>query len=82
MASSLRRVAYIHSELLVTAADALPSNLGRAGLVHALTDALELLDSGDGSSAVTERRARVVQSKPATRAELERFHDARYLGES
>ena len=77
-----RDVAYIHSSALIQAADDLPSNLGRASLVHDLIEALNLLDTGDGGSeSALGARARVVQSKTATRLDLERFHDPGYLGE-
>lgn len=40
---SLRRVAYIWSEELQTAADQLPSNLGRSSVAHNLITTLDLL---------------------------------------
>ncbi|KAI5478406.1 hypothetical protein MNV49_005155 [Pseudohyphozyma bogoriensis] len=75
-----KRVSYIHSDTLVAAADALPSNIGRASLTHNLVVALDLLEQ-DGSSATGDgegkvRKAKVVKSVPATREELVRFHDA------
>ncbi|SCV72039.1 BQ2448_4733 [Microbotryum intermedium] len=51
-----RRVAYIHSQELIEAADALPSNLGRASLVHHLVDALDLLDLDPDAPHTAEHR--------------------------
>lgn len=78
-----RRVAYIHSEELTEAADALPSNVGRAGLVHRLVAALDLLedDEEDEEPRLGGNRARVVEPLPATREQLTKFHDERYVGE-
>ncbi|KAK4696348.1 hypothetical protein P7C70_g8393, partial [Phenoliferia sp. Uapishka_3] len=73
-------VVYIHSPALSRAADALPSNLGRAGLVHELIDALDLLEGDYGpNNTAGSRRAKVIHPMPATREELLRFHDGRFL---
>jgi hypothetical protein len=68
-----RRVAYVSSPSLVAVADKLPANVGRSSLVHELIDALGLL--GDGGA---ER----VNSERATRSDLVRYHDARYVGKA
>lgn len=75
-----RRVAYVHSDELIRAADCLPANEGRASLVHSLVDAFSLLDDGDGSRE-GPAQARVVEPERASRTELLRFHDERYIGE-
>lgn len=75
-----RRVAYVHSDKLIRAADCLPANEGRASLVHSLVDAFSLLDDGDGSREGLVR-AEVVEPELASRSELLRFHDERYIGE-
>ncbi|GAA5821558.1 hypothetical protein JCM3770_006823 [Rhodotorula araucariae] len=78
----LRRVAYVHSDALTQAADRLPSNPGRASLVHALIAALDLVATDESSSRSHghEPRATVVQPREATCEELLRFHDSRYVG--
>ncbi|EMS20778.1 hypothetical protein NBRC10512_007630 [Rhodotorula toruloides] len=73
-----RRVAYVHSDELIRAADCLPANEGRASLVHSLVDAFSLLDDGDGSRE-GPAQARVVEPERASRTELLRFHDERYI---
>ncbi|GAA5897949.1 hypothetical protein JCM8208_003199 [Rhodotorula glutinis] len=75
-----RRVSYVHSDTLTQAADRLPSNLGRASLVHNLIASLDLVDPSASASPQEPRRARTVASQPATRADLVRFHDSRYIG--
>lgn len=77
------RVAYLESQSLIKAADALPANLGRAELVHALIVALQLLDDPTNTEDDGEdvnKTARVVPSHSATRDELLRFHDLKFLG--
>lgn len=78
-----RRVSYVHSSWLIRAADRLPSNEGRASLVHKLTNAFDLLQQPDmeGTSSDELLRAAVVTSIPATREELVRFHDPAFVGE-
>ncbi|KAM0748508.1 Arginase/deacetylase [Meredithblackwellia eburnea MCA 4105] len=79
-------VVYIHSKSLITAADQLPANVGRASLVHNLIHALGLLqedgeeeeEEGDGPRE-ERKRALVVTSEPATRKQLEKFHDPKFL---
>ncbi|GAA6042077.1 hypothetical protein JCM8097_004097 [Rhodosporidiobolus ruineniae] len=73
-----RRVAYIHSEELVNAADDLPANEGRASLVHSLISSFDLLDDGDFSTG-DEARAKVVEPVEASREDLCSFHDLRYV---
>lgn len=82
-----RKVSYVHSKALLAAADRLPSNLGRASLVHSLIDALELLQSDDeidaeGIERRSGNRARVIESVPATREDLLKFHEKKFVGES
>lgn len=94
MSAVARRVAYIHQENLKTSADALPSNIGRSSLVHSLIKSLNLLETDDEEDEEDEEkvdalkavkevlkqaRARVVESKPADRAQLSAFHDNSYL---
>lgn len=84
-----RRVTYIHQEDLQRAADALPSNKSRASLVHSLIVSLGLLEvasddsegeeSRSSSDTIYTSKARVVESTPATRNELEAFHDVDYV---
>jgi histone deacetylase 8 len=62
------------------AADCLPANEGRASLVHSLVDAFSLLDNGDGSRE-SLAKAMVIESERASRADLLKFHDERYIGE-
>lgn len=76
-----RRVHYIHSDDLIAAADHLPSNPGRAGLIHRLISELNLLDSGtDSIDEIHTSVAQTVHCQPALREELVLFHDARYVG--
>ncbi|KPV75004.1 uncharacterized protein RHOBADRAFT_53914 [Rhodotorula graminis WP1] len=75
-----RRVSYVHSDALTQAADRLPSNLGRATLVDRLISSLDLIIIDPDTAAPAERgRARTVPPQPATRADLVRFHDPRYI---
>lgn len=67
MATS-RRVAYVHSDELIAAADKLPSNAGRANLVHSLVEAFGLLESGRAGASIIDAAA-------ATREELISYHD-------
>ncbi|GAA6023577.1 hypothetical protein JCM11491_005350 [Sporobolomyces phaffii] len=82
MTTTPRRVSYVHSAELARVGDALPSNLGRASLVHALISSYGLLDgdrdndaelTGDGT------RASVVPPVAATRQELMTFHDGEFI---
>lgn len=81
-----RRVAYISSDELIDAADALPSNIGRARLTQELINAFKLLElpgsEEDENPRLLEPRARVVAPAPATREQLTRFHDEHFVGES
>jgi len=80
-----RTVSYVHSSALLQAADRLPSNLGRASLVHDLVASLDLVDPPSAADTAELRglgRARTVLPQPATRADLLRFHDPRYIGPS
>lgn len=78
-----RRVSYIHSGSLIRAADRLPSNEGRASIVHNLTHHLDLLHHNNGRPNDDHlARATVVESIPATREELTRFHDPAFVGQS
>ncbi|POY75128.1 hypothetical protein BMF94_1758 [Rhodotorula taiwanensis] len=72
-----RRVAYPHSDELLRVADCLPVNEGRASLVHALVDSYSLL-----TETAKEGYARVVEPLRATREQLVRFHDERFIGTS
>lgn len=72
-----RRVAYVHSDELLRVADCLPANEGRASLVHALVDSYSLL-----TETAKEGYARVVEPLRATREQLVRFHDERFIGTS
>ncbi|BGP48643.1 hypothetical protein JCM10450v2_004519 [Rhodotorula kratochvilovae] len=76
-----RRVSYIHSDALVHSVNRLPSNLGRASLVHTLNAALDLVatDEDPARDHGHEQRAQVVEPREATRDELLRFHDPRYI---
>ncbi|GAA5878232.1 hypothetical protein JCM1840_004043 [Sporobolomyces johnsonii] len=71
-----RRVAYVHSEELIQAADVLPANEGRASLVHSLCSAYGLLDDGERDE---QPRARLLEPIEATRDELLKFHDRAYV---
>lgn len=87
-APTSRRVSYIHSTRLQQIGDELPSNLGRASLVHSLISSCGLLD--DGEEAVEEEsaegevkmRAKIVEPEVATRQELLSFHDEDFIGSS
>lgn len=76
------KVTYIHSRDLTRVADQLPSNVGRASLVHNLISNYGLLD--DNSTGATEnggeQRARVLEPVEATREELCAFHDEEFIG--
>ncbi|GAA5902591.1 hypothetical protein JCM6882_009325 [Rhodosporidiobolus microsporus] len=78
-----RRVAYIHSDELIEIADDLPANEGRASLVHQLCSAFALLDDGDTNEDAGGDedgvRATLVEPLEASREELCRFHDAKYI---
>ncbi|BGP16681.1 hypothetical protein JCM10213_000402 [Rhodosporidiobolus nylandii] len=75
-----RRVVYLHSQELIDAADDLPANEGRASLVHDLVESLDLLDDAHGENGDEGlAKARVVAPRAATRDELCRFHDARFV---
>lgn len=67
-----RRAAYVHSAELVAAADKLPSNEGRASLVHSLVEAFELLEEASGNAA---DGAVIIEAVAATREELCSYHD-------
>ena len=78
-----RRVSYIHSQALIDATDALPSNIGRARPTHELISAFDLLeldDEAEDGAEIQGARARVVEPIPATREQLTRFHDERFVG--
>ncbi|KAJ2584438.1 Histone deacetylase 8 [Coemansia sp. RSA 1836] len=62
------RAVLIRSAAGISAADALPSNVGRASRVHALLEAFGLC-----------RAVRVVAPQPATDAELAEFHSEEYI---
>ncbi|GAA5820687.1 hypothetical protein JCM11251_003112 [Rhodosporidiobolus azoricus] len=77
-----RRVAYVHSQELIDFADDLPANEGRASLVHHLCSAYGLLDNGHGdedTAAMDGQRAQLIRPMEVSRADLCRFHDARYI---
>ncbi|GAA5915983.1 uncharacterized protein JCM6883_006241 [Sporobolomyces salmoneus] len=76
-----RRVTYIHSPELQRVGDALPSNLGRASLVHSLISSYGLLDDGEAEDDVTEGLAiaKVVEPVRARREELLSFHDEDFI---
>lgn len=71
------RVAYVHSDELIRAADCLPANEGRASLVHSLIESYALLCA---SSPAGERAATLVPPLRASREQLTRFHDQGYIG--
>lgn len=83
------RVSYISSPSLLLAADSLPSNPGRATLVHSLIVALGLLQpteddegEGEGEEVVYRgNRARLVRSEKCTREDLTAYHDEEFVGE-
>lgn len=73
-----RAVCYVSSPALLAAADALPSNIGRASTIHELIDAFSLLSAdGDASGC-----AQLIASAPASREQLLSFHDEDLVGES
>ncbi|GAA6061488.1 hypothetical protein JCM10212_002567 [Sporobolomyces blumeae] len=74
-----RRVIYLHSDALIDAADALPSNQGRASLVHSLCSAFDLLDVDQNDPAATTHRATLVEPVQASRTELCAFHDEGFV---
>jgi hypothetical protein len=93
--SSAPRVAYIWSNELQVAADALPANLGRSTMVHNLIRSLDLLDDGsqpaekdltecEASSGTTAivRKALVVppDRELGSYRALQRYHDTKYVG--
>lgn len=86
MSSQSLRVAYIHSEELVETANTLPANVGRHRLAHELIRAhglLELPDEaaeGDKVKDGGRARAYVVEPLAATREQLIKFHDERFVG--
>jgi acetoin utilization deacetylase AcuC-like enzyme len=65
-----RRVAYVHSDTLVEAADRLPANLGRASMVH------DLVASLPGLSECLS----FIEPVRATRSDLLRFHAESLVG--
>ncbi|KAH6580735.1 hypothetical protein BASA50_003450 [Batrachochytrium salamandrivorans] len=65
---SSRRVGYIFCNELVAASDSLPSNKGRASLVHSLVKAYGLLD-----------RMSQIEPEPATHLDLQVFHSSDYV---
>ncbi|GAA5870757.1 hypothetical protein JCM3774_001670 [Rhodotorula dairenensis] len=71
------RVAYVHSDELIRAADCLPANEGRASLVHSLIQSYGLLlaPAGPAGAAV----AALVPPLRASRDQLTRFHDDGYI---
>lgn len=84
MSSQSPRVAYVHSEELIEAANTLPANVGRHRLAHKLIRAhglLELAAEGDELDQAGRARAYVVEPIAATREELIKFHDERFVGE-
>ncbi|GAA5984140.1 hypothetical protein JCM10908_006065 [Rhodotorula pacifica] len=78
-----RRVAHIHSDELIQAADCLPANEGRASLVHSLCDSYHLLhsshDNAELSAEDQNSRARIAEPVRATREQLTRFHDEGFI---
>ncbi|GAA5865763.1 hypothetical protein JCM8547_002770 [Rhodosporidiobolus lusitaniae] len=76
------RVAYVHSRELLSVADDLPANEGRASLIHELLSSSGLLQDGQGDDNTglgQGARARVVKPREVTRDELCRFHDPCYI---
>lgn len=86
------RVAYISSSSLLRSADLLPSNRGRASLVHQLVKSFNLLprdaDDDDEDDAAEKQpckivdndtRLRHVDSTAATRQELLEYHDEEFV---
>ncbi|GAA5969094.1 hypothetical protein JCM3765_003436 [Sporobolomyces pararoseus] len=80
-----RRVSYIHSPQLQRVGDVLPSNLGRASLVHSLISSYGLLEDreegfeGELAEGEEKMRARIVEPEQATRQELLSFHDEDFI---
>lgn len=62
----------MHSAELLAAADRLPSNRGRASLVHELVVAFALLDESPETPANV---AEIIVAVPASRQELCSYHD-------
>ena len=78
--ATARRVSYVHSDALLAAADRLPSNLGRASLVHFLVHSFELLKDSEERDAGEDRNsATITRAVPATREELKSYHDESWL---
>lgn len=75
------RVAYVVSLELLKAADTLPSNLGRASLVHDLIASFNLIGSRSDTAIVARNRLLTVRSIPATREQLLVYHDEEYIGQ-
>jgi hypothetical protein len=83
------RVAYVSSRALLVAADRLPSNLGRASLVHQLIKSFNLISLSPNDDAEENQANRSahnnhlihVRSIPATREELLEYHDEEFIGE-
>ena len=63
-----RRVGYVHSNDYVKVTNQLPSNRGRAELVHRLIESYDLLPHMD-----------IIEPRMASRSELEQFHDADFV---
>ncbi len=78
------RVSYIHSAPLIRTGDCLPSNEGRASVVHNLIAALNLIPNNTPGSSNPDdlNQAAVIPSVPATPDELARFHDPAFVGKS
>lgn len=72
-------LAYIWSPALQQSADLLPSNIGRSSFVHALSNALGLLDDTHETGS---GRAYIVHPDPslATADQLRRYHTPAYVG--
>lgn len=70
----MRTVAYVSSPELREASDQLPSNIGRSSLVHGLIDSLDLI-----SEQRQEGKAWLVESLPAIKKDLTRFHASDYV---
>lgn len=77
-----RRVAYVCSDELLAAADCLPANEGRASLVHSLCTSYGLLAGSHDPEDAVKSTPRVVTPPRASREELTRFHDERFIGKS
>lgn len=78
------RVSYVTSGEARRAADSLPTNKGRASLVHSLIHSLDLLDDrACDSTASTEAsppKAKLVAPAEASREDLLRFHSKDFVG--